>query len=327
MMNALYFELRKPAARGTDSMIADAMRHLNTRQHLGKALVVCEQPTVTLSVARKQWLKLARSLQKRRSSTLNPDKILKYTHAITRMQRMYFTIKTPEERPKGEVFFLSPDNLQTPPDNCWSVYLVCSLDPQTTNNVIEHLPEGALIIDYGMSPAWVSLGLRPKQALEARVGDEWERCHKYLQKLGINLRRLIVDGITNPEAMDDALDTVLGGHSHDFLQLANDFQRAMELARPLRLKKQVRDAYDSLILLAHRVQALRPVAYSQHFLEMYDEDDTFFLYDAATARRSLIGSETLEEAYARHTAAGRHHLAKHLRSLSKSDDQLQNRAV
>lgn len=314
-MNAVYFELRKPAARGTDSLIADAMRHLNTRQHLGKALVICEQPAVTLSVARKQWLKLSRALQKRRSSTINADKILKYTHAITRMQRMYFTIKTPEERPKGEVFFLTPDNLEAPPDNCWSVYITSQLTPEAAQSIIKHLPEGALIIDYGMSSEWAKLGLKPKKALEARVGDEWERCQKFLQKLDIDLRKLIVDGITNPEEMDDALDTVLGGHSHDFLQLANDFQRAMELARPLRLKKQVRDAYDSLILLAHRVQALRPTAYSQHFLEMYDEDDTFYLYDSASTRKDLIGTETLEEAYARHTAAGRHNLARSIKDL------------
>lgn len=311
-----YFELRKPAARGTDSIIADTMRHLNTRQHLGKAVVICSQPTITLSVARKQWLKLSRSLQKRRSSTLNADKILKYTHAITRMQRMYFTIKTPLERPKGEVFFLAPDNCEKLPDNCWSVYLVDRPSPESTRSIIQQLPEGALVIDYSLSPQWTDLGLHPKRVLEARVGDEWERCRRYLVKLDIDIRKLIVDGVTNPEAMDDALDTVLGGHSHEFLGRANDFQRAMELARPLRLKKQVRDAYDSLILLAHRVQALRPDAYSQHFLEMYNEDDTFFLYDVANARRHLIGAESLEEAYSRHTAAGRHHLARSLHNLS-----------
>lgn len=317
-MNALYFELRKPSARGTDSLIADAMRHLNTRQHLGKALIICDQPTVTLSVARKQWLKLSRSLQKRRSSTLNADKIIKYTHAITRMQRMYFTIKTPIERPGGEVFFLTPDKCGKLPDNCWSVYLTVPLDPKDIPNMVRQLPEGALIIDYSLSPQWVRLDLQPKMVLEARVDDEWNRCRKYLLRLGVDIRKLVVDRIPDPEAMDDALDTLLGGHSHEFLGLANDFQRAMELARPLRLKKKVRDAYDSLILLAHRVQALRPGAYSQHFLEMYDEDDTFFLYDAASTRKHLIGAETLEEAYARHAAAGRQHLAKHIRSLSNN---------
>ena len=63
MVTKCYFELRKPAARGTESIIADAARHLNTRQHLGKAVVVCDQPAIVLSAGRKQWLKLSRSLQ------------------------------------------------------------------------------------------------------------------------------------------------------------------------------------------------------------------------------------------------------------------------
>jgi len=323
-MNALcYFELRKPAGRGTDSVIADAMRHLNTRQHLGKAVIVCDQPTVTLSLARKQWLKLSRSLQKRRSSTLNADKILKYTHAVTRMQRMYFTTRNPLERPGGEVFFLGSNELKTLPDNCWSVYLLGQLDPVTAFNLTGKLPEGALIIDYSMSPQWIGLGLKPKKALEAQVNGEWDRCHAYLLGYHINTHKLIVDGITDPEAMDDALDTILGGHSHEFLQLADGFQRAMELARPLRLKKEARDAYDSLVLLAHRVQALRPDSYSQHFLETYNEDDTFFLYDAGRTRKHHIGTETVEEAYARHVAAGRHHLAQSLKDLG--DDVTKHR--
>lgn len=319
MMNALcYFELRKPAARGTDSAIADAMRHLNTRQHLGKAVVLCDQPSVVLSVARKQWLKLSRSLQKRRSSTLNADKILKYTHAVTRMQRMYFTIKSPLERPGGEVFFMEPDAFETLPDNCWSAYLLNDIGPKTALNLAQRMPEGALIIDYSLSPQWDGLGLRPKKLLELHVSEEWERCRAYLIGHNINARKLVVNSVTDPEVMDDALDTLLGGHSHEFLELANRFQRAMELARPLRLKKDMRDAYDSLVLLAHRVQALRPDSYSQHFLETYNEDDTFFLYDAGRTRKHLIGAETPEEASARHKAAGRHHLADALQRTSSN---------
>lgn len=317
MMNALcYFELRKPAGRGTDSIIADAMRHLNTRQHLGKAVVICDQPAITLSLARKQWLKLSRSLQKRRSSTLNADKILKYTHAVTRMQRMYFTIKTPAERPSGEVFFSDPTSFETLPNNCWSIYLLSPIGPQAAMSLVGKLPEGALVIDYSLSSHWMDFGFHPKRMLEMKVDEEWKHCREYLHRLHIDARKLIVDGIANPEAMDDALDTLLGGHSHEFLQFANDFQRAMELARPLRLKKQAREAYDSLVLLAHRVQALRPDSYSQHFLESYNEDDTFFLYDAGRTRKQLIGAETPDEAYSRHTRAGRHHLANALKGTN-----------
>ena len=315
MISTCYIELRKQSARGTDSIIADAMRHLNTRQHLGKAVVVCEQPAIVLSAARKQWLRLSRSLQKQRSSTLNADKILKYTHTITRMQRMHFTIKTPLERPTGEVYFLSPSELTAMPVHCWTVYLLHSVEAGMVQNVLNQLPAESLIVDYTHSTPWEELDLQPKKALEARVEQEWNRSQNFLKQYGIDASKLIVDGLHDPEAMDDALDTILGAHSHAFLQLANEFQRALELSRPLRLKKEVRFAYDSLILLAHRVQALRPGAYSHRFLESYNEDDTFFLYDSARTRKHLIGSETLEQAHARHTKAGRQHLASALYHL------------
>lgn len=317
MVAKCYFELRKPAARGTDSIIADAMRHLNTRQHLGKAVVICDQPAVVLSAARKQWLKLSRSLQKQRSSTLNADKILKYTHTITRMQRMHFTTKDPLEQPNGEVYFLTPGQLATMPVHCWSIYVLGPLPDKAGRAMLRQLPSEALVIDYRGSSMWTRLGSQPKRVLEARVAGQWRQVQQYLLGHQIDITRLIVNGIHDAEAMDDALDTLLGGHSHKFLQVANEFQRALELARPLRLKKDVRSSYDSLALLAHRVQALSPGAFSQHFLETYNEDDTFFLYDGARTRKHLIGSETLSQAYHRHTKAGRHHLAHSLRYLAE----------
>ena len=122
---AVYFEQRISSARGTDSVAADVMRHLHARQHLGKAIVLCEgNPVVMLSASRKQWLKLARSIQKQRASTLNADKILKYTHTIARMQRMRFTMKHPLERPDADIYFLRPSQLDTIPANCFTFYLV-----------------------------------------------------------------------------------------------------------------------------------------------------------------------------------------------------------
>jgi hypothetical protein len=117
------------------------------------------------------------------------------------------------------------------------------------------------------------------------------------------------------EAIDDALDTLLGGHADAFLQTAGEFQRALELARPLRLSKQVRESYDSLILLAHRVQALTPGAFARQFLEVYNENDSFFFYDPARTHAGM-GTETLAEAFARHSLAGRHNLARSLKNLS-----------
>jgi len=66
------------------------------------------------------------------------------------------------------------------------------------------------------------------------------------------------------------------------------------------------------VLLAYRVQALSPGTFTQHFLETYNEDDTFFLYDSA--KKHLVQSgESLEEAFERHTRAQRHNLANALK--------------
>ncbi|HLZ15150.1 MAG TPA: hypothetical protein VKQ34_04135 [Candidatus Saccharimonadales bacterium] len=309
-MEQCYIELRKSRARGTDSIVADSMRHLHTRQHLGKAVVVCDQPVVMLSAARKQWLKLSRIIQKQRAQTLNADKILKYTHTITHMQHMQFSARSPLEKPDADVYFVSPRELRLVPVHCWSTYIIEPVAAEQAAMLVAQLPSEALIVDYDQSVTWRRLGLQPKKALEARVAQAWQQVLQFLRGYDIDIARLTIDDMQNIEAMDDALDTLLG-ISHSFLQVANEFQRALELARPLRLSSQVRTAYDTFVLLAHRVQALSPTAYTQHFLEAYNEDDTFFLYDVQQHSGRLT-TETLARAYARHQAAGRHHLARAL---------------
>lgn len=319
MPTSCYVELRKSAARGTESVIADAMRHLHTRQHLGKTVIVHHQPASILSPSRKQWLKLTRNLQKQRSSTLNADKILKYTHGITRMQRMRFSAKTPLEQPDGDVYFLRPQELITMPINCWSLYVLCALDTDLIREALSQMPPESLVIDYTQSPQWTVLGLQPKKVLEVHVTKQWHEVEEFLHSHRIDVTKLITNEIHNVDAMDDALDTLLGGYAHQFLQVASSFQRTLELARPLRLSKQQRSSFDSLVLLAHRVQALTPGAFVHQFLEVYDENDTFFLYDPARGRRNA-STEILAEAFARHMAAGRYNLARSLQAIAQASN-------
>jgi hypothetical protein len=316
-MNTLYFESRKTISKGVENLTADAVRHLYTRQPLGKAVVIVERPESLIATARKTWLKLARALQKQRSSTINADKILKYTRAVTRMQRMSFSSKTPQERPDVDVYFLRPDQTDSLSLHCLSFYTLCETPLEVALAAIHQLPDSALIVDYTASPVWNDLGLQPKKELEEKVSWQWRRAERFLKQNNINIHRLIVDDIHDIEAIDDALDTLLGGLSHEFLGLANDFKRALELARPMRLDKNRRNSYDTLVLLAHRVEALTPGAFSQHFLETYNEDDGFLLYDPAL-KHLFAGGESLAEATRRHTKAGRQHLARSLRLLAET---------
>jgi hypothetical protein len=315
-MAKCYFELRKQSAKGTDSVAADIMRHLHTRQHLGKVTVITEQPAALLAASRKQWLKLSRTIQKQRSSTLNADKILKYTHTITHMQHMRFTAKTALQDPEADVYFLDKASCQIMPLHCYSIYFTTAIDNDAARTMLEQLPSESLMIDYQHDMQWAALGLQSKVVLEEQVSSEWGQVQQLLQSNNIDITRLIQDGMHDIEAMDNALDTLLG-MAHRFLRVANEFQRALELARPLRISRSVRQHYDSLVLLAYRVQALSPGAYTQHFLESYNEDDTFFLYDTHKQAMMPLG-ESLETVVIRHRIAGRHHLAKALQEIFSS---------
>ena len=309
-MAKCYFELRKKSAKGTDSVAADIMRHLHTRQHLGKAVVVSDQPAAMLAASRKQWLKLARTIQKQRSSTLNADKILKYTHTITHMQHMRFTAKSSLQDAEADVYFIDKEGCETMPLHCFSIYTTIEFNNATAQHILGQIPSESLVIDYNHQTKWATFGLQSKVVLEQQVLSEWGQVQQLLKTNSIDINLLIQDGFHDIEAMDDALDTLLG-ISHRFLRIANEFQRALELARPLRIKQAQRQYYDALVLLAYRVQALSPGAFTQHFLESYNEDDTFFLYDIA--RRAVApGVEPLHEAVARHRQANRHNLAEGL---------------
>lgn len=307
-MAKVYVEPRKVSGIGSESMAADLMRHLFTRQYLGKVVVVCDQPIIMLSAARKQWLKLSRSLQRRRASTLNADKILKFTHGIAHMQRLRFTTKTPLERPEADVFFLRPDNLHILPPQCFTLYVTSNITQPQRHECMGQLPTDTLIVEYTQQTAeWQALGVEPKKKLDAHVAESWQQVLQFLELYGININALQKNELHSIEAIDDALDTLLG-ISHRFLSVASEFQHTLEIARPMRIHKTLREKYDSFILLAHRVQALTPGAFSQQFLQVYNEDDTYFFYDH-NKEQLLRGNETLEESFTRHIRAGRKHLA------------------
>jgi hypothetical protein len=324
-MSKCYFEIRKAAKQGSVNIAADMMRHLHTRQYLGKALVVCEHPSIFILAARKQWLRLSREIQKQRLNTLDADKILKYTHTITHMQHLGFSTKTPLEDPQADVFFVRKDQLEDIPTQCRSVYVCAELDSSTASSLLAKLSSEALIIDYQQATLWHpwhDLGCKSKRVLEAQVAHQWAEVEEFLATYHVSVKELFEGPLYDVDAMDNALDTLLA-RSHAFLQVADNFRRVLELARPLRTSRTLRRQYDALTLLAHRVQALSGDSFTQRFLETYNEDDGFLLYDPGRNQSRAIAfagliNEALTESIARHLAAGRHNLAGALRAQTLS---------
>jgi hypothetical protein len=312
-MSKCYFELRGNSKQGNINLAADIMRHLHARQYLGKTIIVCEHPAIFLAATHKQWHKLSRTIQKRRGNSFDADRILKYTHAITHMQHMRFTIKSPLDDPEATVYFVRPDQLDAIPTRCFTVYLTATPQKDTAMWLIRQLPIEALLVDYNHTTSWKEFDALPKAMLENVLNDRWKDVESYMSKHHINAKELFDGSLQNIDAMDDALDTLLA-HNHSFLQTADSFRRALELARPLRLSKGVREQYDMVTLLAHRVQALSSSSFTQRFLETYSEDDTFFLYDSGRKylRRDALVGEKLANVITRHMQAGRHHLAQAL---------------
>jgi hypothetical protein len=319
-MKKVYFEQRIAAARGTASQAADLMRHLHTRQYLGRAVIVCDQPVAMLSALRKQWLKLSRTLQYRRSETLNVDKILKYTHTITRMQRMNFTGKTTLDWATADIYCLRPDDALILPDDCYTVYITTPPTIDLSHALHGQVTDGGLIVDYNHATAWQEYRCLPKAALEQAVSNKWLSVETFFTKHHINVNDLFTGNAHNIPQMDDALDTLLAS-SKAFMPLADSFHRTLALARPLKITKNVRMKYDALSLLAHRVQALSPGEYSQRFLETYNEDDSMFLYDSELA--AGLSHEQLGQAITYRINTGHLNIARAYSALQGQQENLQ----
>ncbi|MDB5178171.1 MAG: hypothetical protein JWN01_114 [Patescibacteria group bacterium] len=302
-----YLENRRRVRNAAANMMADVMRHLQARQHLGKAIIVCDQPAAMLPLAQKQWLKLSRTLQRRRAFSTNAVEILKYTYTITQMQHMNLAAEAPHDDPEATAFLVRPKQLGMIPANCFSLYLTSELSETAVGALVAELPPSSLLVDYTGQVAPGDFGLKPKTELEDRVAASWQSMEAFLAKHEVDMRRLARATVspTQTEAMDDALDVLLGVDA-EFLTLASSFQRTLDTARPLQgISKLQRDQYEALVLLAHRVQALSPGGFSAQFLRTYG-DDAFFLHDME------LSHESLAEAVARHQAAGRTRVARAL---------------
>lgn len=274
-----YYELRNLASQPTATIAADITRHLHARKHLGRALIITDNPLGLLCVVRKQWLKLARLIQKQRAATLNADKILRLTHAIAHMQRISFTTHTPRQQPDAHIFFVTPNDISVIPHNCYSVYVATRVDTDQLGNIIHQLPNATLIVDYLGTVDPASLSLRPKDELREAVVNRWQAALSFLEALGIHLDSLLNDGIQQVGPIDEALDLLLGD-SRRFLQVAGAFQHARELAQPLDIPLIQQQQYEMLNMLAHRVQALTPGSFTIEVSdEAFHEKETYFLHD------------------------------------------------
>jgi hypothetical protein len=274
----MYLEERNFHSSPAATLAADIARHLQSRQYLGTALVVCENPGAILSAVRKQWLKAARRLLKLRASTLNAEEILRLTHVIMHMQSILFVARSPLDSPDATIFFASPDQMLPLPDGCYTVYLAAPPPRETLETMAKKLPQNALIVSYIGATS-------PKAGLQANVTTEWAKLSTFLERHGVTPSRLVVGNNLQFTAMEDALDILLG-IADSFLRQAADFQRAINLAQPMQqTTPEQQKTFEAVTRLAHRVQALTPGNFNHYLVHMFDDsgqEEVFFLRDVGS---------------------------------------------
>lgn len=278
-----YLETRTQIATSAAAS-SDLARHLLTRQHLGKTVVVTDKPLITMSVVRKYWLKLSRSLQRERASTLNAEKILQLTYDITHMQHMEFAARSFYENPYADVFFVTPSQLDQLPANCFNFYVVASLAEEQLRVALGQLPAQALVVDYSHDAATQTAPLVPKLQLEQQVSTGWRRVEDFLGAHGVDISQL-ADNANDATAIDSAIDVILNT-SNQFLRVAEDFLELLRLAQPLSNTNAEQRRYDLLGILHRRVYELTPGTLSQQFTQAFSDDD-LSLHDPATENMAL----------------------------------------
>lgn len=273
-----YLETRT-ASLSSSSQSADLARHLLSRQHLGKVVVVCDKPVIELSVTRKYWLKLSRALQKERASTLNAEKILQLTYDITHMQHMEFAAKPYREEPGADVFFVTAKELDHLPANCFSLYILTQASAAQLLPIINQLPNYGLVIDYTHNSALTNSTLLPKSEMERLLPERWRDVEEFLASINVDIRQL-ADNMYRSEQVNEALDVILNT-SGQFLRVAHDFLELLRLAQPLHVTNAEHQMHEALSVLNRRISALTPGTLSQQFAQTLG-DDELALHDVAT---------------------------------------------
>jgi hypothetical protein len=272
-----YIEKRKVEHTAV-AIAADIARYTQARQHLGAAVVLCDDPAQWATLVRRQWLKLARELQRRRSLATDAVEIMKYTYTITQMQHMRFVnAQLPESSSEAVIVFSQTADTAAIDGGGLTLYVLEGIPAQEAHMAITNLTNGALITDYSGNLEEAENFLVPRAALEALVQERWRDILTYLTRHHIPMESL-VPTIGRIEAMDDAIDALLND-CEEFLRLASTFARALELARPLEVTSPaLRTRYELMMVLAHRVQCLSPSGFNTRFLQIY-ADDARFLHD------------------------------------------------
>ena len=143
--------IREEHSFGANPGTKDLARHLYTRMYYGKVVIVADKPLSVISPLCKQWLKLARKVQKERASTLNTTRIKELSGIISCMQNLDFTIHYPPDDHPGDVYIATTEEILRWPPQCRTMYVTCDVELEKLHMITAWMPPGSLVVICGLA--------------------------------------------------------------------------------------------------------------------------------------------------------------------------------
>lgn len=137
--------IREEHTFGANPGAKDLARHLFTRMSCGKVVIVADNPAVLMGPLRKQWLKLARKVQKERASTLNAERIFELSEMVRRMQTLRFTTTWPDDY-SADVCIATIDQLLRWAPECRTLYVASHANLADLHVATSLMPKGGVVV-------------------------------------------------------------------------------------------------------------------------------------------------------------------------------------
>lgn len=253
-------------------LVRDYTSHFAARYQLGSALFISQHPKADYKLATQQWKKLTRQLQDQRRNLVAAEQLLQTTRTISRMQRVVFTTDSPATQPDAQCYFITPDQIDSLPINCYTIYLVSDTVEAA---LYDRLPAESLVVS---AKALKNPILKDKQLLVKELRSQTDKLVTWLYEQSIPLADLASDMQLSNEALDKLLSS--NKLRSEFCLRAEIILHTHLLASPTRLEDSFERLIASLQTLDSHVRALSPVFLTDHLLDN-QSDDAFLLRDIA----------------------------------------------
>jgi hypothetical protein len=114
----------------------------------GKVAVVADHPAALLSSTRKQWFRLMRQVQRKRSATIGVSRISSLASQVSWMQNLTFTAKLPDDLLIADVTFATANDFVRLAPLCHTLYVTYSFEREKLYMLTSWMAKGGRVVIY-----------------------------------------------------------------------------------------------------------------------------------------------------------------------------------